>query len=78
MAEFKDLIEGIQILEKYCKPEDQSLAAEHDILYVGRAFDEEEYKDEEGRGTVTDEEWKKLDKLGFHFDSEFHCWAKFV
>jgi len=65
MATAKQVIEGLQILDKY---EDNYIAAEHDILYAGPS----------DASKITPEDQAKLDELGWHIDSETDSWARFV
>jgi hypothetical protein len=67
MAKTKDIIEGLQILSKYMNPNGYDVGAEHDILYV--------YV--EGP-KPSGEDQLKLDKLGWHVDSDSGNWACFV
>jgi hypothetical protein len=66
MATMKQMAAGLTILMKY-DPEG-SCSAEHDILYAG--------PDEQGK--VSEEDQKKLEDLGWHWDEQFDCWARFT
>lgn len=61
----KELIEGLQILDKY---PNGYISAEHDIIYAGP----------EDISKITSEDQKALKKLGWHLDTENNCWATFV
>lgn len=70
MATIADVREGLDILSKYaaaCK--DARLGgAEHDIL-LGP---------EVPKGAVSAADAERLGYLGWHWSSEFDCWARFV
>jgi len=56
-----DLIKALQILLKYCDPEERTPThCEHDVLYITCV----KYKD------ISEEDKKALDELGFFEDSE--------
>jgi hypothetical protein len=78
MASIKDVIEGLEILAKTAAvpvslaeqgSTDRRLAhlggASHDVIW---GPDADPSEDDEAR----------LDELGWHFDSELDCWARFV
>lgn len=72
MATCAAVIEGMQILMKYQKPDDVfGVSAEHDVIYCGPMLDELE-------GKLTDAEKERLEELGWHTDSEGDCWAHFT
>ena len=66
MATCQQLIEGLTILEKYGGDDD--CAAEHDIIYAGSTPADK----------MSKEDAKRLDELGWHWDDEFDCWARFT
>ena len=64
-----DLIEALQILQKYAKNVNWPTHCEHDILYISdECVDPKE---------VSEEDKAKLDSLGFHIDSDLDCFASF-
>lgn len=63
----KDLIESLTILAKYLDETYAPTHCEHDILMVPGVTKEE----------VSEEDAKKLDDLGWHYDTEYDCWASF-
>lgn len=78
MASVAEVIEGLEILAKTAsvpkglaeKGETDTRTAllggaEHDIIWGPEA-------------DPSDEDKKRLDELGWHFDSESDCWARFV
>ena len=69
MATLKEVRDGLNILSKYLsKGEESYVTAQHDILFAGPGLD----------GGISDEDKKKLEDLGWHFDEEFDCWARFT
>lgn len=66
MADAKKIIEGLSIMQKHGLSVE--VDAQHDVLYAGPGID----------GELTDEEQKKLEELGWHWDEEFDCWAIFT
>lgn len=66
MATRKEIIEGLQILEKH-DPDTYGVCAEHDIVYGGH-----------GELPLTDEERKRMDDLGWFIDSDSGSWACYV
>lgn len=61
-----DLIRALTILSKYVPEGTYSPThCEHDVLLVPAADDE------------TIPEAAELDALGFHFSTEYNCWASF-
>ncbi len=71
MATLKDVIGGLQIVAKYCKNgmDEDSTAAEHDILYAGVSGDKD---------AMSPEDIAQLDQLGWNWNDEYRCWAKWV
>lgn len=70
MATFKSLTDGLDVLRKYLKEGDEGeVEAQHDIIFAspGITYDE-----------TSPEDRAKLEELGWHFDSEGDCWAKFT
>ena len=78
MASIKEVVEGLEILAKtaevpVCLAEQGQTdrreadlgGADHDIIYGPDADPSEEDKE-------------RLDELGWHFDDEADCWARFV
>ncbi len=65
MAQLRQVIEGMQILIKYCDPNSHEIAAEHDEIYFG----------DEGL-EVTEEDKKRLDELGWRLGDV--GWMRFV
>ena len=66
----KDLIEALTILMKYGGADTHAPThCEHDVFAVAGIGVE--------MGTVSDTDAKRLDELGFHWDSEYECWASF-
>lgn len=62
----EDLIRGLQILQRY-NPK-ASVAAAHEILYAGPGESTE----------ISDVDAKELKELGWFFEEEFNCWARFL
>lgn len=62
----KDLIEALQIFSKYTDTK-YPTHCEHDILMI-MEVDED---------SVTEDEAKRLDELGFFWSEEYECWASF-
>lgn len=78
MASIKEVVEGLEILAKTAEvpaglaeqgETDRRKAmlggADHDIIYGPEADPSEEDR-------------ARLDELGWHFDDEWDCWARFV
>lgn len=65
MATIDEVIEGLKILKTYGAG---SIDAQHDIIYAG--------PDEDSK--MSKEDVKKLKELGWHYDKEFSCWARFT
>lgn len=65
MARISDVIEGLQIIQKYVEPDEHLGGAEHDIIYAVP-----------GDTSISDEDVARLIGLGWHNDSE--CgWSHF-
>lgn len=66
MATAEQIIEGLKILVENADDGDTYCAAEHDILY--------------GPGTKEIPEGQKelLEKLGWFYDDDVDCWARFT
>lgn len=62
----KDLIEALQIFSKYAETK-YPTHCEHDVLMI-MEVDED---------SVTEDEAKRLDGLGFFWSEEYECWASF-
>lgn len=67
MAKYRDIIGGLQILVKYRKDGEEAHfeGADHDIIF---SHDE----------SVSAEDKKQLEELGWFWSEEFDCWARFV
>lgn len=65
MATVKEVIEGLQILEKYGAGE---MSADHEVIYAGPDLS----------ATISPEDLKRLDELGWFESEEFDCWSMFV
>ena len=78
MASIREVVEGLEILAKTAavpvylaeqgetdKREAQVGGADHDIIWGPDA-------------NPSDEDKERLDELGWHFDEELDCWARFV
>jgi len=78
MASIREVVEGLEILAKTAevpaglaeqghtdRREADLGGAEHDIIFGPEADPSEEDKE-------------RLDELGWHFDDEADCWARFV
>lgn len=65
----KDLIEALTILMKYGTDSYSPTHCEHDVLLVAGIGIKE--------GAVSEEDAKRLDALGFHWNTEYDCWASF-
>jgi hypothetical protein len=69
-SKMKDLIEALTILMKYSDGEVHAPThCEHDIFLVAGCGI--------GRETIPDDDAEKLLNLGFHWSSEYDCWASF-
>lgn len=66
MTRLEQLIKGLQIIHGY-QP-DADLAGGHDVLYVS------DYSE----SNWSDEDKQLLDSLGFYYDIDNDCWARFV
>lgn len=79
MANISDVVEGLQIIAKYDRPNSHSMAAEHDVIYAGPyvTFDGQYFQAEHG-SSFSGRDEKRLEELGWHVDSEFGRWARFV
>lgn len=62
----KDLIEALQIFSKYTDTK-YPTHCEHDILLIMEIEED----------SVTKEDAKLLDELGFFWSEEYDCWASF-
>ena len=60
----KDLIEALTIFAKY-KDEYAPIHCEHEILMVPGISDTD----------LSDEDRKRVEELGFDWDSDFDCWT---
>lgn len=61
-----DLIKALTIFAKY-KDDHYPTHCEHDVLLImGISLDE-----------VSEEDQAELDRLGFHWNTEFDCWGSF-
>ena len=67
MATFSQVVEGLQILAKYEDGNEHTVTAEHDIIWAGRISP-----------SLTEEEKKKLNDLGWHYDEDVERWGIFV
>ena len=65
-----NIIEGLQIAQKYLSKSDDYICADHDIIYILRAYDVN------GRPVVTDVDAQRLRELGFIIEDD--AWAAFV
>ena len=65
MADAKKIVDGLTILMKHGKVD---VDAQHDILCAGPGIN----------GELPAEEKAKLEELGWHFDTEYDCWAVFT
>jgi hypothetical protein len=63
VASISQVIEGLKIIHKYGN---DLICAEHDIIYAG------------GDVIVDEEDSKKLESLGWHWDQKTDSWARFV
>lgn len=61
-----EIIEGMQILQKYYEKDGWHVGAEHDIIYMY-----------ETSRPVSEEDREKLDQLGWRFNDS-NGWEKFV
>jgi hypothetical protein len=74
MASYADVIEGLEIFARLCKMgrSTHGILARHDVIYAGgikRNGPEED---------VPDEDRKRLDELGWYWDSDMESWARCV
>ena len=78
MASIREVVEGLEILAKTAevpvylaeqgetdRRESQVGGADHDIIWGPEA-------------DPSEEDQERLDELGWHFDDEADCWARFV
>lgn len=65
----KRILEGLQILIKYCSNGNGDLSAEHDVIYTSPRNASEVEMNEDDK--------KKLDELGWFIDEENDCWCHF-
>lgn len=65
----KDLIKALQILAKYANDSATPTACGHDEFVVSGCGIELE--------KVAEEDQQELEKLGFHYDSEYEAFASF-
>jgi hypothetical protein len=64
----KDLIEALTIFAKYQEADTYAPThCEHDIMLVVGVEE----------SAVSEEDAKRLDALGWHWDSEYDCWGSF-
>lgn len=66
------IVEGLKILANYTIPgglEKLSVEAQHDIIYCGPDIQQK---------SVTQEDTKRLEELGWHYDEESESWAAFT
>jgi hypothetical protein len=72
MASLNAVIEGLEILAKYCEKgrDSHEISASHDVIYAGPAC--------EGEGSIPEPDRKRLDELGWFYDKQTDCWARFV
>jgi hypothetical protein len=63
----KDLIEALTIFAKYQPDSYAPTHCEHDIMLVVAVTEEQ----------VSPEDAKRLEDLGWHWDSEHDCWGSF-
>ncbi len=70
MASATDIIEGLTILSQYTNDglDSQVGGASHDVIF-GPCVDEDE---------VSVRHLTQLREFGWHYSSEFDCWARFV
>ena len=61
------LIEGLALLREMAGV-DFDVAGEHDTLYAGGPDPEE----------LSKEETEALAELGWHWDTDYECWRKFI
>jgi len=62
----KDLIEALQIFAQYTDTK-WPTHCEHDILMIMKV----------GQDEVSEQEAERLEELGFHWSTEYDCWASF-
>jgi hypothetical protein len=67
MAKLTDLVEGLQILQKYVDEDEHIGGAEHDILMIAAV----------PPADISQEDLDRLEELGFHQD-EYGGWCRFV
>ena len=71
MANALQISGGMSILSMYEKKglEGLKVDAQHDVIYCGPNINPNK---------IIDEDKKKLEELGWHFDEECECWARFT
>jgi hypothetical protein len=67
MARTSDIIEGLQILQKYDEPTGHLGGAEHDIIWGPQT-----------QGDVSDEDKARLESLGWRYDESVEGWSHFA
>jgi hypothetical protein len=68
MAKISDVIEGLQILAKYCDPDSHDIAARHDEIYAGP----------DDPSVVTEDDAALLRVLGWNYYDDGRGWMRFV
>lgn len=66
MSDFHSVLLGLNIISKYECLESTNISAEHDVIYAGSDLQ------------IPEEEKALLEKLGWHWDSQYDSWRKFV
>jgi hypothetical protein len=66
MARVSDVIQGLQIIQKYCRQDVHLNGAEHDVIY---APDLDQ--------PMTEEDAAQMDALGWHLDDGAEVWARY-
>lgn len=71
MASITAVIAGLEVLSKYLKDGDRKgyVEGQHDIIFVGPEIKKD---------TPTQKDVEFLEKIGWHFDKEYDCWAIFT
>ena len=71
MVSLHDVIEGLKILAKHSKQgaESHLIAAEHNFIYAGASVEPD---------GIPSADRLRLGELGWSYDHEQRCWARFV
>ncbi len=71
MTRIGDVLEGLQIIAEYSAKgvDEDSICAEHEMIYAGQDVDLEQ---------MSEDDVTKMDELGWSFEEDKACWARFT